>query len=84
MSQPAGSLCERMVGYLVDFVDGSLAKELEMEFRMHLCGCPPCCIYLETYQATILLCRELPKEETLPPAFAAKLQAMLAKETATG
>lgn len=81
MSQP-GSICERMVGLLIDFVDGSLPKDQEQEFRLHLCGCPPCCVYLETYQATILICRELPKAEPLPPEFERRLRAMLEKEAA--
>jgi anti-sigma factor RsiW len=71
-----------MIGLLLDFVDGTLAADAEYEFRTHLCGCPPCCVYLETYETTIRITRALPKDDPLPPEFERRLRAMVEAEAA--
>jgi anti-sigma factor RsiW len=77
-------VCREIVALLIDFVDGELPAERREEFERHMCGCLPCFVYLETYQATIRLTRALPKCDPLPPEFEQRLRAMLAAEDQGG
>ena len=77
-------VCRDVIELLIDFVDGELPPERRQEFERHMCGCQPCFVYLETYQATIRLTRALPKCEPLPTEFERRLRAMLAAEEAAG
>lgn len=47
---------------LIDFIAGYLGNELNdterREFDRHLNVCPPCQVYLKTYEETIRACRE--------------------------
>jgi len=42
----------------------------------HLCRCPPCVTYVETYQVTVRLTRKLPRP-ALPPDLEQRLRAVL-------
>ena len=72
--------CREIIDLLIDFVDGDMPPDRRAEFERHLCGCLPCFVYLETYQATIRLSRALPKCEPLPPEFERRLWAMVEAE----
>jgi anti-sigma factor RsiW len=72
--------CEEVVDLLVDYVDGGLSAEQVDAIKQHLCGCQPCVATVEMYQVTIKVTRALPKVEPLPPAFEARLRAVLAAQ----
>jgi anti-sigma factor RsiW len=58
--------CRELADILIDYVDGELATSEAERIREHLNECPPCVVYLQTYQLTIRLTRRLPAAE--PPA----------------
>jgi anti-sigma factor RsiW len=64
--------CRELAELLIDFVAGELAAEQHRLVEQHLKECPPCVVYLQTYQITIRLTRQLPCG-SLPPALAARL-----------
>ncbi|VTS08848.1 anti-sigma factor family protein [Tuwongella immobilis] len=71
--------CRELCGLLMDFLDGTMAPELRTQFEQHLCACPPCRTYLDTYKQTIRMTRMLPREP-LPTELVARLQVLLEKE----
>jgi anti-sigma factor RsiW len=77
-------VCVEIIGLLIEYVEGELPADRRAEFERHMCGCLPCHVYLETYQATIRLTRALPKCEPLPPEFEKRLWAMLDAEAKSG
>jgi anti-sigma factor RsiW len=52
--------CRSLAEVLLEYVSGELPPEESDRIRQHLCRCPPCVHYLETYQLTIKLTRQLP------------------------
>jgi anti-sigma factor RsiW len=76
------TVCREVVALLIDYVDGDLPPDRREEFERHMCGCLPCFVYLETYQATIRLTRALPRCDPLPPEFERRLRALLDAEGA--
>lgn len=68
--------CQQLVELLLDFVDGSLPESERCDLERHVCACPPCRVYLDTYKQTIRLTRELPCEP-LPEALEERLRAVL-------
>lgn len=77
-------VCRQMIELLIDFVDRTLPPDREAEFRQHIDECPPCFVYLETYQVTIRLTRALPKDDPLPSEFERRLRALVAAEQEGG
>ena len=73
--------CRELVQLLCEFIDGDLTAEQVREIEEHLCGCPPCGIYVETYRLTITLTKKLPCKP-LPPQVAERLRAVVAKAKA--
>jgi anti-sigma factor RsiW len=71
--------CREMAELLIDYVSGELAPELSDHIRQHLCRCPPCGVYLETYQLTIKITRQLPPAP-VPPELMARLRAAVEQE----
>jgi anti-sigma factor RsiW len=70
--------CRDLSELLVDYVAGELAAEQAEHIREHLAGCSPCVIYIETYELTIQLTRQLPA--VAPPAtLLERLKAALAE-----
>jgi anti-sigma factor RsiW len=63
-----------MAELLLDYLDGQLSPEECDHIRKHLCDCPPCVAYLETYQLTIRLSRQLPAAP-VPPELLERLRA---------
>jgi anti-sigma factor RsiW len=68
--------CREVAELLVDFVEGTLPEMQMLMLQRHICACPPCMFYLETYQTTIEVTRALP-EEPLPAEFDLRLRAVL-------
>jgi anti-sigma factor RsiW len=68
--------CREVAELLIDFVEGELPEGRMITLQQHICACPPCMFYLETYQATIEATRALP-DEPLPPEFEARLKQVL-------
>jgi anti-sigma factor RsiW len=68
--------CRECAELLMEFLSGELNAEQCERIRLHLEDCPPCAIYIETYQITIRLTRQLPYGE-LPPEVAQRLRAAL-------
>lgn len=67
--------CRDLIGFLSDYLDGSLEPASRAAFEEHLRGCAHCRDYLRTFRDTIALaaesgrddCSELAAE--LPPAL---------------
>jgi anti-sigma factor RsiW len=70
--------CQELVDLLLDYVGDDLTPEQRAAITEHLCGCPPCVTYVETYQITIKVTRALPKNDPLPPSLEQRLRAALA------
>lgn len=68
--------CREVVQLLIDFVSGELPADHRVRVEQHLNRCPPCVTYLETYQLTIRLTRQLPCRP-LPPQLAERLKQAL-------
>jgi anti-sigma factor RsiW len=71
--------CRQLVELLLDFVSGEMDAELRRRVEQHLRCCPPCVTYLETYQITIRLTRQLP-QAPLPPQLIERLRDVLEKK----
>ena len=52
--------CREMIELLLDYCNEELDSALCQQLREHLDTCPPCVTYLETYQITIRVSRQLP------------------------
>jgi anti-sigma factor RsiW len=70
--------CRDCAELLMEFLQGELNAEQCERIRRHLEDCPPCAIYIETYQITIRLTHQLPCDP-LPPEVAQRLRAALEK-----
>ncbi|HZU36253.1 MAG TPA: zf-HC2 domain-containing protein [Gemmataceae bacterium] len=70
--------CRELIQLLIDFVSGELPPEHQALVQQHLQTCPPCVAYLQTYQHTIRLARQLPCQP-LPPDLDRRLRAALAE-----
>ena len=59
--------CKRIIlEYLVEYEDGTMPEADRLEFERHLSHCPPCVVFLKSYQATgrtlrMLKPREIPR-----------------------
>jgi predicted anti-sigma-YlaC factor YlaD len=65
--------CRECAELLLEFLAGDLDAAQCERIRLHLQKCPPCVVYLETYQLTIHLTRQLTTCTQLPPEFAERL-----------
>lgn len=68
--------CRQLVELLIDFVSDELPPDHRAQVEQHLRDCSPCVAYVESYQLTIRLTRQLPCEP-LPPDVAGRLRAAL-------
>jgi anti-sigma factor RsiW len=68
--------CRQLVELLIDFVSGELPEADRALVKKHLDDCPPCLVYLETYQLTIRVSRQLPPHP-LPASLLEQLAACL-------
>jgi len=65
--------CREVLELLLEYVNGELPPDRREHVRHHLECCPPCVTYIETYQVTIRLTRQLPSAP-LPPQLLNRLQ----------
>jgi anti-sigma factor RsiW len=68
--------CRELCEVLIDFVADDLPAEQRQLIEQHLCKCPPCVAYFESYQITIKLTRQLPCAP-LPPQLVERLRTAL-------
>jgi hypothetical protein len=70
--------CRELAELLIDYVSGELPAEQCDHIKNHLGECPPCVIFLETYQITIQWTRQLPPAP-LPPELIERLKTAMAE-----
>jgi len=68
--------CRQMIELLIDYVSGELQPDHKALVEKHLHRCPPCVAYVETYQLTIRITRQLPAAP-IPKGLHEKLLACL-------
>jgi len=68
-----------MMAQLADYLGGELVVERHETVKIHIAGCEKCGPYVATFEHTTRIVRTLPKCGSLPPAFEAKLRAVLAE-----
>ncbi|MCI0378178.1 MAG: zf-HC2 domain-containing protein [Gemmataceae bacterium] len=65
--------CKEIAELLLDYLDGNLPKEYCDIICQHINLCGPCLHYVESYQLTMKICRELPRAP-MPHALVERLQ----------
>jgi anti-sigma factor RsiW len=68
--------CKELAELLMAFCDGELSKESCDLICQHIRLCRPCHHFMESYQITVRICRELPAAP-LPEHLLAKVRAAL-------
>jgi hypothetical protein len=68
--------CRETIELLLDYLDGDLPAELRANLEEHLGGCQPCGEFLETYRATMGLCKKALAAK-MPEEAVAKLHSFL-------
>jgi hypothetical protein len=76
--------CREVVESLFDFVSGELPLELCQRIEGHLKVCSHCVCIVETYQVTIKLSRQLPKNDSLPRSCAQRLRTTIERAMKAG
>jgi anti-sigma factor (TIGR02949 family) len=71
--------CHEMVDRLIEYLDGELTPEEAQRMREHLCECPPCGWYVQTYTLTIQITRRLPSKSP-PEAVLERLRQAVKEE----
>ena len=67
--------CREVIDFLVDYLDGKLSPADLRRFERHLAVCESCVAYLQTYQQTVRLARDLDEETDLPEELVAAVLA---------
>jgi len=62
MSEHEYSKCRSLLGFLSDYVDGSLGEELCEEIERHVAECQNCHVVVDTLRKTISLYHEFAAE----------------------
>ena len=68
--------CHELADILLDYLAGELAQEQAATIRSHLDACPHCVHFVQTYQITIQVSRQLPTAP-LPAELLERLQRAL-------
>ncbi len=71
--------CRELAELLCDFISGELDAAQAEQIRQHLDLCHTCVTYIQTYQITIRLSRQLPPQP-LPAELLRRLERMLEEE----
>ncbi len=50
--------CSELIDFIAGYLDNELTDAERSEFDRHLNVCPPCKVYLKTYEETIRACRD--------------------------
>lgn len=69
--------CRQCLELLVDYVSRDMSPDDLAKLDEHFRCCPPCLVYLNTYEVTIRVTRKLPRESPLPPEFEQRLLAAM-------
>ena len=65
MRHEHGQNCRELLGFLSDYIDGSLQGELCGQLESHLAGCVDCQVVMDTLRKTIEL-YEVDRTEEIP------------------
>ncbi|OWK43623.1 anti-sigma factor family protein [Fimbriiglobus ruber] len=72
--------CQDVTDLLAEIFDRSLPVEVQTFVERHVHTCPDCGHRVDTYRATVVISRSLPKCDRLvplPPAFEERLRTLL-------
>ncbi len=72
--------CQELSEYLCDYVGGELVVEVRQTVEVHVAACERCGVLVHSYSFTTRIARTLPVCRTLPPAFEARLRALIEPE----
>jgi len=61
-----GHTCKECIDFIDAYVERTLDPELRAEFERHLKKCPPCVQYVESYERTVKMCKDLRGKEPTP------------------
>jgi anti-sigma factor RsiW len=50
--------CQQLIEFCLDYIEGVLPDDEQLDFRRHLSQCPDCVTFFETYRKTPELSRE--------------------------
>lgn len=70
--------CREVIDFIIDYLDGRLSPADLRQFERHLAVCESCVAYLQTYQQTVRLARDLDEEIDLPEEL---IEAVLASRS---
>jgi hypothetical protein len=68
--------CKELVYLLGDYLEGSMEEHLRQELAVHIERCEPCMNFLQTYDKTRILCRQIQPEE-IPEEVRNRLKAFV-------
>jgi len=68
--------CKELIYLLEDYLDGTMEEQLKEELDTHIAMCEPCLNFLETYDKTRILCRQVTLDE-IPPEFRERLRSFV-------
>jgi len=68
--------CKELIYLLEDYLDGTMEETLKQELDVHISMCEPCLRFLESYDKTRILCRQVTLEE-IPPEFRERLRSFV-------
>ena len=55
--------CKECLDFIDAYIEGELEGDVKEEFEKHLAKCPPCIDYVNSYERTVNVCRELSKSD---------------------
>lgn len=50
--------CQQLIEFCLEYVEGGMPEDEQVDFRRHLGQCPDCVCFFETYRRTPALSRE--------------------------
>jgi len=68
--------CKELVSLLEDYLDGTMEEQLKGELDTHIAMCEPCLHFLDSYDKTRILCRQVTLDE-IPPEFRERLRSFV-------
>ena len=71
--------CRKLAELLMEYIENELAQDVRRQVEEHLKACPPCVVFVETYQVTIHLSRHLSCSD-LPDSLRCRCEKLLQAE----
>ena len=68
--------CKELVYLLGDYLDGTMEEQLRGELDVHIGMCEPCMNFLNTYDKTRIICRQVQLSE-IPEEFRERLRSFV-------